>query len=75
MENSIADIQLAREGQIAQVDPYYVPPALSTPRAFAISTPAKVGIALFVLVYAVTRDLKLALLVTAAHIILHGILR
>lgn len=75
MEDSVADIELAREGHIAQVDPYYAPPALTTPRLFAISTAAKVGIALFVLVYAVTRDLKLALLVAAVHMILHALLK
>ena len=75
MEDSVADIELAREGHIAQVDPYYAPPALSTPRLFAISTSSKVAIALFVLVYALSRDLKLALLVAAVQIILHALLK
>jgi hypothetical protein len=75
MEDSVADIELAREGRIAQVDPYYAPPALSTPRMFAMSTAAKVGIALFVFVFAMTRDLKLSLLVAAVHIILHALLK
>ena len=48
MENSVADIELAREGHTAILtDMSYAAPALSTPRPFAVSSYVKVAALLF----------------------------
>jgi len=76
MENSVADIELAREGHTAQLtDMSYAAPALSTPRPFAVSTYVKIAFILFALVYAMTRNLKLALLILISEIVLAKLLK
>jgi hypothetical protein len=76
MENSVADIELAREGHTAILtDMSYAAPALSTPRPFAVSSYVKVAALLFVLVYAMTKDLKLAFLVFISQIVLSKLLK
>jgi hypothetical protein len=75
MENSIADVQLAREGSTATIDPLYAPPALTTPAAFAVSTSVKVAIVLAILVWMLTKDPKLTAIVVGAQMILHALLK
>lgn len=76
MENSVADIELAREGHTALLtDPSYGAPALTTPRPFAISSAAKVAVLLFAIVYLTTKDIKVAVVVFLAQLILSRLLK
>jgi hypothetical protein len=76
MENSIADIELAREGHTARLtDPTYAAPALTTPRLFAVSTATKVAFLVGLLVYFLTRDTKLTLMVILAQMIMSAVLK
>jgi hypothetical protein len=76
MENSIADIELAREGHTARLDdPKYAAPALSTPALFAVSSATKVAFLVGLLVYFLTKDAKLTLMVILAQMILASILK
>jgi hypothetical protein len=41
---------------------------------FPITTPMKVGLALSLIVYALTRDVKLTAMIAVAHMLLHYVL-
>lgn len=71
MENSVADVELAREGHMAHLaDPSYAAPALSAHPIMAMATSFKVALFLLALVFLLTKDLKTALIVFVAQILL-----
>ena len=75
MENSVADVELAREGHTAFLaDPSYAPPALSAHPLLAISTPVKVALFLFLIVFLLTKDIKTALIISVAQLLLYKML-
>lgn len=75
MENSVADIALAREGHTARVEPSYVSPALTTPMPFAVSSSVKVAMALAIVTWLLTRDAKLTMIVVLTQLILSMLLK
>jgi len=75
MENSIADIELSREGHTALIgDPSTAPPALSAHPIMAMSTSFKVALFLFAIVFLLTKSFKTALIVFIAQLILSKII-
>ena len=75
MENSVADVQLAREGHTARVDYSYAAPALTTPMPFAVSSSVKVAMALAVVTWLLSRDTKLTMIVVLTQLILSMLLK
>jgi len=75
MENSVADIELAREGHTARVDYSYAPPALTTPMPFAVSTSVKVAMALAIVTWILSKDVKLTIIVVLTQLILSKLLK
>jgi hypothetical protein len=76
MENSVADIEMSREGHVVSIpDSSYVAPALATPRMLAVSPATKVAFLLGVLVFALSRDIKLSLLVVLAQVIFSALVK
>ena len=75
MENSVADVELAREGHTALLaDPSYAPPALSAHPIMAMSKSFKVSLFLFALVFLLTKDIKTALIICIAQFFLYKFL-
>jgi hypothetical protein len=75
MENSVADVELAREGHTAFLaDPSYAAPALSAHPLMAMSTSFKVALFLLALTFLLTKDIKTALIIFVAHILLSKML-
>jgi hypothetical protein len=75
MENSVADVELAREGHMAYLaDPSTAAPALSAHPIMRMPTYFKVALFLFALVFLLTKDFKTALIVSGAQILLSKIL-
>lgn len=75
MENSVADIELAREGHTAFLaDPSYAAPALSAHPLMAMSTSVKVAFFLLAIVFLLTKDFKTAMIVFIAQILLSKML-
>lgn len=75
MENSVADIELAREGHTALLaDSSYAAPALSAHPIMAMTTYFKVALFLFAIVFLLTKDIKVALAVFVAQLLLSRLL-
>jgi hypothetical protein len=75
MENSVADVELAREGHTAFLaDPSYAAPALSAHPLLAMSTSVKVAFFLLALTFLLTKDIKTSLIIFVAHILLSKVL-
>lgn len=75
MENSVADVELAREGHTAFLaDPSYAAPALSAHPLMAMSTSFKVALFLLALAFLLTKDIKTALIIFVAQILLSKML-
>jgi hypothetical protein len=75
MENSVADVELAREGHTAFLaDPSYAAPALSAHPLLAMSTSFKVALFLLALAFLLTKDIKTALIIFVAQILLSKML-
>lgn len=81
MENSVADIELSQEGHTVwpAEPPGFYPPALSSSVPPALvsmrSSKFKVSVLLFVIVLALTRDVKISLAVLLANIILTSVFK
>lgn len=75
MENSVADIELAREGHTARVEYSYAAPALTTPMPFAVSSSVKVAMVLAIVTWILSRDTKLTLIVVLTQLILSMLLK
>ena len=75
MENSVADIELAREGHTARVDYSYSAPALTTPMPFAVSSSVKVAMALAIVTWILSKDVKLTIIVVLTQLILSKLLK
>jgi len=75
MENSVADVELAREGHTAFLaDPSYAAPALSAHPLLAMTTSFKVALFLLAITFLLTKDIKTALIIFVAHILLSKML-
>ena len=75
MENSVADVELAREGHTAFLaDPSYAAPALSAHPLMAMSKSFKVALFLLALAFLLTKDIKTALIIFVAQILLSKML-
>jgi hypothetical protein len=75
MENSVADVELAREGHTAFLaDPSYAAPALSAHPLMAMTTSFKVALFLLALTFLLTKDIKTALIIFVAQILLSKML-